>query len=817
MTELPERASAVIVGGGVIGASVAYHLVRRGWSEVLLLERRQFTCGTTWHAAGLIGTVRTVESHARLAGYSLNLLRDLERETGQSTGLRQVGSLTIAQSRDRWEELKRIASMNAAFGVTRVEQVTPEEIRSLYPLLETRDLLGGTWVAQDGQASPVDVTMALLKGARAGGALCLENVRVIGIRQRDGRVAGVLTDRGEVRTGVVVNCAGMWGRELGRLAGVEVPLAACEHYYAHTEKLDLPPDLPVLRDHDCCAYYREDAGSLLVGAFEKRARPWGMDGIPEGFCFDELPGHMEAQFLPVLEDALRRVPVLAEAGWRSFFCGPESFTPDGQFHIGEAPELPGFFVGCGLNSVGIQSAGGLGKALADWIDRGHPPPELWPNDIRRIHPVMGTRRFLAQRVAESLGLLYDNHYPYRQFATARDVRHSPVHERLVRLNACFGQVGGWERPNWFAPAGVEPEYDSAFGRQNWFGYAAAEHRAAREGVALFDQSSFSKYLIAGRDACRVLQRVCTADVDVEPGRIVYTHWLNPRGTIEAEVTVTRLAEDRYWVIGGAATARRDLDWLARQMPDDARCFVHDISNAWAVFGVMGPASRVLLGEVLDVDLSREAFPFGRAREVEIGCATGRAHRVSYVGELGWELYVPVEQSRHSFDEILRVGAGHGLTPAGMHALDSCRIEKKFVHYGHDIGDGDTPPEAGLGFVCAFDKAVAFIGRDAVLRQRETERPLRRRLVQCLLTDPEVMLYQHEPLRRDGEIVGYLTSGAYGHTLGGSVGLGYVRHRGGVDRAWIEAGDWTVEVGGERIPARVGLRALYDPGGERMRG
>ena len=336
-------------------------------------------------------------------------------------------------------------------------------------------------------------------------------------------------------------------------------------------------------------------------------------------------------------------------------------------------------------------------------------------------------------------------------------------------------------------------------------------------MALFDQSSFSKYLIAGRDACRVLQRVCTADVDVEPGRIVYTHWLNPRGTIEAEVTVTRLAEDRYWVIGGAATARRDLDWLARQMPDDARCFVHDISNAWAVFGVMGPASRVLLGEVLDVDLSREAFPFGRAREVEIGCATGRAHRVSYVGELGWELYVPVEQARHAFDEILRVGAGHGLTPAGMHALDSCRIEKKFVHYGHDIGDGDTPPEAGLGFVCAFDKAVAFIGRDAVLRQRETERPLRRRLVQCLLTDPEVMLYQHEPLRRDGEIVGYLTSGAYGHTLGGSVGLGYVRHRGGVDRAWIEAGDWTVEVGGERIPARVGLRALYDPGGERMRG
>lgn len=812
---LPETASAVVIGGGVIGASVAYHLSRLGWGEVVLLERRQFACGTTWHAAGLIGTQRASESHARLTQYSMALLGELERETGQSTGFRRVGSLSIAHSEARWEELKRVASMNNAFGVTRVELVTPEEIKSLHPLVRSDDLLGGTWVPQDGQASPIDITMAFVKGARQRGARCIEGVKVTGIQRRDGRVTGVDTDHGAIRTGIVVNCAGMWGRELGRLAGVNVPLQACEHYYAHTEKLDLPPNLPVLRDHDRCAYYREDAGSLLVGAFEKHALPWGLDGIPEDFCFDELPGHMEEQLIPVLEDAMQRVPLLQTVGWRSFFCGPESFTPDDQFHIGEAPELTGFFVGCGLNSVGIQTSGGLGKALAEWIDKGHPPMDLWGNDIRRMYPFMGTRRFLQQRVAESLGLLYENHYPYRQFASARDVRHSPVHERLLQLNACFGQTAGWERPNWFAPAGVKPEYDYSFGKQNWFEYAAAEHRAAREGVALFDQSSFSKYVIVGRDACKVLQHLCSADIDVEPGRIVYTHWLNELGGIEADVTVTRLTEDRFWVIGGAAVTHRDLNWLQRHVSEDSHCFVHDITNAWAVFGVMGPASRALLGELLRIDLSSAAFPFGRAREVEIGCAVGRAHRVSYVGELGWELYVPVDQARHAFDEILRTGAAYNLKPAGMHALDSCRIEKKFVHYGHDIGDEDTPLEAGMGFVCALDKTVPFIGRDTILRQKE--QPLTKRLLQFLLLDPEVMLYHHEPIRRDGDIVGHLTSGAYGHTLGGSAGLGYVRCAEGVGRDWVESGDWSIEVGGEWIPARASLWALYDPRGVRMRG
>ncbi len=815
--QLPARASAVVIGGGVIGASVAYHLARQGWSDVLLLERSRFACGTTWHAAGLIGTMRANESHAKLAEYSMALLEELERETGQSTGFRQVGSLSVAHSEARFEELRRVAAMNNAFGVTRVDMVSPEEIKGLYPIVETGDLLGGSWVAQDGHASPVDVVSAFIKGARGRGATCLEGVPVTGIRRNGGRVAGVVTGHGEVATDFVVNCAGMWARRLGRLAGVNVPLHACEHYYAHTEKLDgLPRDLPVLRDHDICTYIREDAGSLLVGAFEPDARPWGMDGIPADFSFDELPGHVEEQLMPVLMDAMQRVPLLADSGWRSFFCGPESFTPDDQFHLGEAPELRGFFVACGLNSIGIQSSGGLGKACAEWLERGHPPLDLWGNDIRRMYPFHGTQRYLQARVAETLGLLYANHYPYRQYESARNVRHSPLHERLAGLNACFGEAAGWERPNWYAPPGVEPRYEYSFGRQNWFEYSAAEHRAAREGVVLFDQSSFSKYLVQGRDACACLQRICSADVDVEPGRVLYTHWLNERGGIEADLTVTRLAEDRYWVVSGAAVTHKDLDWLARNIPPEAHCCVSDITSGWAVLGVMGPRSRELLAGVLNVDLDAGAFPFATAREVEIGCAVGRALRVSFVGELGWELYVPSDMARHAFDVVWEAGAAHGLRAAGMHCLDSARLEKKFVHFGHDVGDEDTPLEAGMGFVCAFDKAVPFIGRDAVARQRDSRAHLRKRLVQFLLLDPEAMLYHHEPVRRDGELVGFLTSGNYGHTLGGSVGLGYVRSREEIDPAWLEAGSWTVEVAGREVAARASLRALYDPGGGRAR-
>ena len=816
--QVPERASAVIVGGGVIGASVAYHLAKLGWEDVLLLERMQFACGTSWHAAGLVGTMRANESHAKLAKYSMSLLDDIEAETGQATGFRQVGSLSVAHSDARFEELKRVASMNNAFGVTQVDIITPSEARQLHPLLDTTGLIGASWVEHDGQASPVDVVAGFIKGARGRGATCLEGIKVTGVSQQNGRVTGVQTDHGEVRSDFVVNCAGLWARDLGRLSGVNIPLHACEHYYAHTEKLaDLPSTLPVLRDHDKCVYIREDAGSLLVGAFEPNAVPIRTNNIPQDFCFDELPGHVEEQLMPVLEDAMRRVPRLAQVGWRSFFCGPESFTPDDQFHMGEALELRNYFMACGLNSIGIQSSGGIGKALAEWMDRGHCPLDMWGNDPRRMYPFQGTQRYIEGRVSETLGLLYARHYPFRQYETSRNVRHSPLHERLADRNACFGEVAGWERPNWFATPGQEPRYEYTFGKPNWFDNWATEHRAAREGCALFDQSSFSKYVVQGRDACRALQRICSANVDVSPGRIVYTHWLNERGGIEADLTVTRLDDRTYWVVSGAAVTHRDLSWLHRHVDEEMHCTVTDVTSAWAVIGLMGPDSRVLIERVSGADLSPQAFPFGTTQPIEIGCAVGRAFRVSYVGELGWELYLPTDMARHGFDALMEVGGDLGLQPAGMHALDSCRIEKKFVHFGHDVADEDTPLEAGMGFVCDMKKAPRFIGYEAIAQQRESGKPLTKRLIQFRLADPEVMLYHHEPIVLGDRVVGFLTSGSYGHSLGAAVGLGYVYHDDGVSKDVIESGEFSIEVAGERIPATASLRAMYDPRAERMRG
>ncbi len=816
--ELPKRASAVIVGGGVSGASVAYHLARLGWQDVVLLERKQFACGTTWHAAGLIGTMRATQSHAKLCEYSMKLLGELEEETGQSTGFRQVGSLSIAHSNDRFEELKRVASMNNAFGVTRVDMVTPEEVKNLFPLIDLSGILGGAWVENDGKGSPIDVTMAFVKGARGRGASCIEGVKVTGIKKANGRVTGVSTDQGDIETDFVVNAGGMWSRGFGKLAGVNVPLHACEHYYAITEKDDaIDPNLPVLRDHDKCAYYREDAGGLLVGAFEKKAIAWGQQGIAQDFCFDELPGHIEEQLMPVLEDAMERVPFLQTAGWRKFFCGPESFTPDDQFHLGESPELSGFFVACGLNSIGIQTSGGLGKACAEWMHKGRAPLDLWGNDIRRMYPFMGTQKFIEERVTETLGLLYEHHYPFRQFETARHFRHSPIHERLVEQGACFGQVAGWERPNWFAPKGVEPKYEYSFGKQNWFDYSAAEHKAARETVALFDQSSFSKYLVQGRDACKSLQFICSANIDVEPGRMVYTHWLNEDGGIEADLTVTRLGECEFMVVSGAAVTIKDLDWLKRHIPADAHCTVTDMTSAYAVFGIMGPHSRALLSEITNGDYANDVFAFGASKEVELGYILARAARVSFVGELGWELYVPVDMARYAFDTLMQAGESHGLKLAGLHALDSGRIEKKFLHYGHDIGDEDTPLEAGAGFVCNMKKQTRFQGYDAIAKQKDTGVWKNKRLLQFLLQDPEAMLYHHEPIIRDGNIVGFLTSGNYGHTLGGSVGLGYVYEDAGVDQSYLDAAAWEIEVAGERIPSKVSLTSLYDAKGERARG
>ena len=818
MSDLPKSARAVVIGGGVIGASVAYHLAKQGWQEVLLLERKQFSCGTTWHAAGLVGTLRNDIVQAKLAAYARDLIPQLEKESGQATGFRQVGSISLVTSAARREELLRLADANIGFGTTHVDWLTPDEIHARCPIVNTEGLLGGTWVATDGYISPVDLTQAFIRAARKLGAHCMEGVRVTGITQAKGKVSGVETDQGVVLAEYVVNCAGMWARELAGLAGVRLPLQACEHYYAVTEKLpDLPADTPVLRDYDIGAYIKADAGSLLVGGFEREARAWGQQGIPEDFCFTELEGHFEEQMMPILELACQRLPLLENVGWRKFFCGPESFTPDDRYHLGEAPELKNFYVAAGLNSIGIQMSGGIGKALAEWMEAGRPTMDLWAHDLHRVQPFQNTPDYLERRVTETLGLLYDHHYPYRQMQTARGIRYSPLHRQLKEHNACFGEAAGWERANWFAPAGEKAEYQYSFKRQNWFEFAAEEHKAFRERVALFDQSSFSKYLVQGADSCAQLQKICTADIDMPVGKMIYTFWLDETGGIVAELTVLRLAEDRYMIISGAAQAVNDMAWLKKHIDPDSRCEVSEVTEDWAVLGVMGPRSRELLTPLINADIGREAMPFGTVSPIDMAGAAGWLARVSFVGELGFEVYVPGEAAGRVFDQIWQAGEPYQLKLAGMHALDNGRLEKKFLHYGADVARADTPLECGHSFVCAWDKG-GFIGCDALLKQRERGDWRHKRLVQFLLKDPAPLIYHNEPIRADGQVRGYITSGGYGHTLGGAVGLGYVQSPDEpVTAEYLAGREWVIRVEGEDFLADAGLGAFYDPGGERMRG
>ncbi len=822
MKDFPSQARAVIIGGGVVGCSLAYHLAKLGWTDVVLLERKQLTSGTTWHAAGLIGQLRATANMTQLAKYSAELYGSLEAETEVATGFRQHGSLGVAISDARLEEFKRGASMAKTFGLE-AEMLSPDECKQAYPFLNLDGVHGGVFLPKDGQADPSNITHALAKGARNRGVKVFEHTKVTAIHQKDGRVTGVSTDKGDITADYVVNCAGMWGREVGQMAGVNVPLQACEHFYIVTEAIsELPGGLPVLRVPDECAYYKEDAGKILLGAFEPNAKPWGMDGIPDDFCFDQLPEDFE-QFEPILEKAVNRMPLLETAGIHTFFCGPESFTPDDRYLLGEAPEVKNFFVAAGFNSVGIQSAGGAGKALAEWMESGEPPFDLWDVDIRRMMPFQNSKTFLFERAKESLGLLYADHWPYRQYETARGVRKSPLHERLEERGACFGEAAGWERANWFLPAdqaaaGKRAEYEYSWKRQNWFDHAAAEHKAVRENVGLFDMTSFAKFRVEGRDAEAVLQRICANDVAVEPGKIVYTQWLNGRGGIEADLTVTRLSETVFLIVTGAAVGARDMAWLKRHVPDDAHCIVTDITSAESVICVMGPKSRDLLAPIVDADLSNDAFKFGTAQQIEIGMGLARAHRITYVGELGWEIYVSTDMARHVFDTIAERGAEFDLRMCGMHVLDSCRIEKAFRHFGHDITDEDHILEAGLGFAVKVDKAASrygdFFGREAVLNKKQ--QGLSKRMIQFKLKDAEPLLYHNEAILRDGKIVGRLTSGNYGHHLGGAIGLGYVDCEKGESAESILGSRYEIEIACETFEAEASLRPLYDPKSERVK-
>jgi glycine cleavage system aminomethyltransferase T/glycine/D-amino acid oxidase-like deaminating enzyme len=813
---LPGRARVVIIGGGVIGTSVAYHLAEMGSRDVLLLEQGQLSCGTTWHAAGLVGQLRASESGTRLVQYSTELYARLEAETGMSTGFRRCGGVTVARTEDRMIQLRRTAAAAAAYQLD-CEIVSPQRAQEMYPVMDVADLAGAIWLPDDGRANPTDLTYALAAAARQRGVVVRERTRVTGILTARGAVTGVATDEGDVEAEIVVNCAGQWAKQVGAWCGVTVPLHSCEHFYVVTEQIDgIHRDLPILRDPDGYTYFKEEVGGLVVGGFEPDAKPWvAPDALPYPFEF-QLLGEDWEHFSILMESAQRRIPALAEAGIKMFYNGPESFTPDNQFILGEAAEVRNFFVGAGFNSVGIASAGGAGRALAEWILAGDPGTDLSAVDIRRFARFNGNNRWLRDRVGEILGLHYAIPWPNRELETARPFRRSPAHHLLTQANACFGSRMGWERANFFAPPGERPVIEYSWGKQNWLPWSAAEQRAARRSVALFDQTSFSKYLLTGPDAESALQWLCTADVAVEPGRTVYTGMLNERGTYEADITVTRLSAEEFLLVSSAATTERDKDHITRRMPPGARATLLDVTSAYAVYGVMGPRSRDLLASMSGADFSDAAFPFATSQEIGLGYYTVRATRITYVGELGWELYVPAEFAVGVFEDLHAAGAQFGLVNAGYYTIESMRLEKGYRAFGRELTPDYDPVEAGLLFACKLKTDISFLGREAVEKARALGP--RRRLVSLVCADPGPMMWGGELILRDGVAVGQVTSAAWGETLGASVGLGYLRHPAGeaVTADFVRSGAYQVDIGGALGPVTVGLRPPFDPAGERVR-
>jgi 4-methylaminobutanoate oxidase (formaldehyde-forming) len=813
---LPQRSRVVVVGGGIIGCSVAYHLASMGWTDVVLLERDRLTSGTTWHAAGLIVTFgSTSETSTEMRRYTRDLYAHLEAETGLATGFKPVGFIEIATEPDRLEEYRRVAAFNRYCGVD-VHEISPAQVRELFPLARTDDILAGFYVPGDGRANPVDVTRALARGARMREATILEGVPVTGFLTRRGAVAGVRTPYGDIEAEYVVNCAGMWARQLGATVGVSIPLQAAEHYYLLTEEIPgLSPTVPVLEDPASHGYFREEVGGLMVGLFEPVCAPWKVGGVPEDFSFGELSPDWE-RVGGYLETAMRRVPVSMEVGVRKLFCGPESFTPDLQPIVGEAPELRNYFVAAGLNSIGILTGGGLGRVLARWIVEGRPDVDVTGFNIDRLHPYQATPEYRRTRTVESLGMVYQCHYPTRSMQTARGVKRSPLHDRLAARGAYFRDVSGWEGADWYAPPGVAPRVERlSWGRQNWFPYWEAEHHAAREGVILMDMSFMSKFLVQGRDAGRVLDFVSANHVDGPPGRITYTQWLDEAGKVQADLTVTKLDDERFWVVATDTAHRHVETWLRRHIPAGAHVVVTDVTSGWAQLNVQGPRSRELLQSVTGADVSNEAWPFRAAREIDLGYARVLGIRITYVGELGYELYIPAEQAMHVYDRLVAAGEAGGLRHAGLKALGSLRMEKGYRDYGHDIDNTDSVLEAGLRFAVDLAKPGGFLGRDAVLAQKAAG-PLTRRLVQILVTDPAPLMFHAEVVRRNGTPVGYVRAASYGHTLGGAVGLVMVDAGQPLDQAYLDGGTWQVDIAGTLHPAVASLRPLYDPEMKRVK-
>jgi 4-methylaminobutanoate oxidase (formaldehyde-forming) len=816
----PARARAVVIGSGIVGASVALHLAELGRQDTLLLERGQVSCGTTWHAAGLMTRTRGSHVQTELAAYSRDLYRRLAGLSGVDIGYYENGSLTLAQTDERMVELCYGLTMAHHHGLP-AEALGPAEIAEVSPLIDVTGLIGGVFYEGDGTVNPGVAAFAIAKAAFDRGVRVAEGCRVTGFRLSRGRVIGVEIERGsgvEIERGVIecevaVIAAGLWSRDLGLLAGARLPLHAAEHMWVQTEAIEgAERDLPILRDLDGHFYVRHYRGGLLIGAFEPDGKPRATSSIPGDFAFGQFEPDWDHFELP-LAKARRRVPALHDARFAHFLNAPESFTPDAAFLLGETAEVAGLYVAAGLNSQGIIFGPGIGKALAEWIDEGAPTIDAAELDVRRFAAEQANAGYLFERTREGLGRLYAMHWPFLQPATARGLRKVPLYDRLAAAGACFGEAAGWERANWYAPQGTEPVYRYSYGRQNWFAAARDEHLAAREAVALFDLSSFTKIRVQGPTSLDSLQRVFSADVDREPGSVVYTCLLNGRGGIESDVTVTRLGEQDFLVVGAAAAQTTLFHWLSRHA--DAATTVGDVTSGLGVLAVMGPRSRDLLFELTEARLDDAGFPFSTAQRIDLGWASVLAVRVSFVGELGWELYAPVESLAPLYDRILLAGRAFGLRLAGYHALDGLRAEKGFRHWGADMGPADSPYEAGLGFTVSLDKETAFVGREALLRR--SRRPLSRRLVHVRLAGPEPLLYHGESLLRRGAIIGRVTSGAYGYSIGASVGLAFVDRGPDELEAIVAANDLEVEIAGARVPAILSTRPFYDPDGVRMRG
>lgn len=810
---LPSHAQIVVIGGGIIGCSTAYHLARDHKADVVLLEQGKLTGGSTWHAAGLVGQLRSSSSITQVLKYSVELYKRLAEETGLETGWKMTGCLRLACNEDRWTEYKRLATTAQSFGME-MHLISPEEVKKMWPAMMIDDLVGASYLPTDGQASPSDITQSLAKGARMHGAKIHEGVRVTGFEMADGRITGVETTDGTIRCEKVVNCGGQWARQIGAMAGITVPLQPVKHQYVLTEPIEgITADTPTVRDPDRFTYFKEEVGGLSFGGYELNPKPWTTGDVPDDFefqLFDDDWDHFEQHLI----QAIARVPALEKTGIKQMINGPESFTPDGNFILGTAPECANMYVGAGFNAFGIASGGGAGWVLAEWTVKDEAPMDLWVVDIRRFSSLHQDRSWVCARTLEAYGKHYTIGFPHEEHESGRPCIVSPLYERLKKHRAVFGSKLGWERPNWFAPDGMEAEDVYSMGRQNWFDPVGEEHRHVREAVGIFDQSSFAKFELKGPGAAEALDWICANNVTKPAGRLTYTQLLNSRGGVECDLTVARLAEEHFYIVTGTGFRTHDFAWIHDHLPEDCGAALSDVTESWGTLSLMGPKARDVLARVTGADVSNEAFPFGHVREIPIAGHKVRALRVTYVGELGWELHAPIQGLGEVFDALMEAGAEHRIRPVGYRALESLRLEKGYLAWSSDLTPNDSPFEAGLGWAVKLKKNTDFVGRAAAEAASAAVPP--KRMTCFTLDDPEVVLLGRETILRNGEFAGYLTSGGFGYTVGKPIGYGYVRRKEGVDDDYLTSGAYELVVAQTRVPAKVHLAPLYDPKGLKVR-